>query len=268
MSEQSTTQSSSENSKKPKKDSKEPKSFQKGKVVKISRGSIIPDDLNPRWISPANADRLKKSIKENGLVGHLIWNKTTGHIVGGHQRLDALDSLMRTQDYELEVVMVELPVKEEVKLNVILNNQDNQGEFDFNALNNLSKEFGLDVAVDFGFSDEVIDIQFPEIAEIAALDESGLPPPERVADADEIAKMKEMKKAAREEIKAERAETGDYNTEAKGVVTIVFDRESAKKQWFLNRGMEEPPNVMHINEFEKLLGMGATEDETSTDGQD
>lgn len=221
----------------------------------------MPDDINPRFISAANAERLKKSIKDNGLVGHLVWNKTTGHIVGGHQRLEALDSLMRTDDYPLEVLMVELPLKQEVKLNVVLNNTDNQGEFDFSALSSLATEFGLDVAEDFGFSDEVIDIQFPAIAEIEAVGEDG-PAPEKVADADEIARMKELKKEVREKLKADRAEMGDYNTEAKGVLTIVFDRESAKKQWCIDHGLDGDnlPNVMHIYDFEKLFSGKGGED--------
>lgn len=188
-------------------------------------------------------------------MGHLVWNRTTGHIVGGHQRLEALDSLMRTENYQLEVLEVQIPLKEEVKLNVVLNNTDNQGEFDFSALSELATQFDLDVATDFGFSDEVIDIQFPAIAEIAAVGEEGEPVPEKVASPEEIARMKELKKEVREKLKAERNETGDYNTEAKGILTIVFDRESAKRQWMIDHGVDgdEIPNVMHIYDFEKLL---------------
>lgn len=196
-------------------------------------------------------------------MGHLVWNKTTGHIVGGHQRLDALDSLMRTDEYDIEVLMVELPLKEEVKLNVVLNNTDNQGEFDFSALTSLASEFGLDVAADFGFSEEVIDIQFPEIAEIADMGDDGEPVPEKVASPEEIARMKELKKETREKLKAERGETGDYMTEAKGVLTIVFDKESSKKEFFESHGFEDdPPNVMHIDEFSKMLGVEVSKNET------
>ena len=69
----------------------EKKGFQRGESRKIQRTQVVLDDYNPRYISPANAQRLKKSLKDNGLVGTLIWNKTTGHIVGGHQRLGVLD---------------------------------------------------------------------------------------------------------------------------------------------------------------------------------
>lgn len=242
------------------------KNFQRGKVVTIDRSQVVPDDYNPRFISEANAERLKKSIRDNGLVGHLVWNRTTGHIVGGHQRLEALDSLMRTENYQLDVLEVEIPLKEEVKLNVVLNNTDNQGEFDFSALSELAAQFDLDVKTDFGFSEEVIDIQFPAIAEIAAAVADGEPAEEKVASPEEIARMKEIKKEQREKLKEERGETGDFNTEAKGILTIVFDRESAKKQWFIDHGADADniPNVMHIYDFEKVLSGNSV----SNDSQD
>lgn len=237
--------------------------FQKGVVVKIKRTQVVADKINPRYISKENAERLKKSIKKNGLVGHLIWNKTTGHIVGGHQRLDALDTLMRTDNYELEVLQVEMPLKDEVRLNVVLNNADAQGEFDFHGLEVLSAEYDLSLSEDFGFSQEVIDINFPEITDDVDSKDYIQPSTPVVASEEDIAHMKEIKKEAREKLKERREEVGDYNTESKGILTIVFDRESAKKQWFIDRGVEDIPNVIHIYEFEKLMKGGVNDDGNS-----
>lgn len=239
---------------------RERKHFQVGRTVRIARGLIVPDDVNPRYIRPDNMERLKRSIRKNGLVGPLVWNRTTGHIVGGHQRLEALDACMRTLDYELDVTEVELPLKDEVRLNVALNNADAQGAFDFGALRDLSLEFGLDVSGDFDFAPETVEINFPEAAEALSLDpETGAPEPERVAAPEEIARMKEAKKAAREELKEQRAELGDYLTEPKGVLTVVFDRESAKAEWFRSRGVDEPPNVVHMSELEEILARNPAE---------
>lgn len=226
------------------------KQFQRGTVMTISRDMVVEDDINPRTITEDNMKRLKASIEKNGLVGHLVWNKATGHIVGGHQRLAALDSLMHTKKYELDVLMVNMPLKDEVRLNVALNNQDSQGEFDFDALAALAADFKLDPSEDFGFSPELVEINFPEFSvtpEETATEEK------RTASEEDIALMKERKKAVREKNKEFRQEYGDYNGEPKGCVTVVFDRESAKKQWFLDRGIEEAPAVMHVNDFEKLF---------------
>ena len=228
------------------------KNFQKGEIVKIQRSSIVDDDINPRTISDENFRRLKASIEKNGLVGHLVWNKATGHVVGGHQRLAALDSLMRTRKYELDVLMVEMPLKDEVRLNVALNQQDAQGEFDFFKISELADSFGLDLSEDFQFSPEMIEINFPEFSVTPDGTEQAIEPP-RTASAEDIEKIKERKKANRESYKEFRDEFGDSGSEAKGILTVVFDRESAKRQWFLDRGIDEPPNVMHVNEFVKLL---------------
>lgn len=225
--------------------------LQRGKVVTISRSDIVADDINPRTISEENMRRLKESIRKNGLVGHPVWNRQTGHIVGGHQRIAALDAIMRSQGYELDVLEVDMPLKDEVRLNVALNQQDAQGEFDFSVIADLATDFGLDLSADFGFSDEVIEINFPEFSAVA--EESS--DVRRNASDDDIAKMKEAKKATRERNKEFRHEYGDFNGEPKGVLTVVFDRESAKRQWFVNHGFSEDeiPSVMHVYDFEKLF---------------
>ena len=93
------------------------------------RSEIDLDDFNPRTISDSNRKRLKKSIEKFGWIGAPVFNRRTGHIVGGHQRLSALDSLMGKADYELDVIEVDLSEREELKLNVALNNTDMQGDY-------------------------------------------------------------------------------------------------------------------------------------------
>lgn len=236
--------------KKTSRSSKQRPSFQKGTVVKINRADIVADDINPRTITDDNKRRLKRSIEKNGLVGHLVWNKATGHVVGGHQRLSALDSLMHTKDYDLDVLMVDMPLKDEVRLNVALNQQDAQGEFDYFAVSQLAEDFKLDLSDDFGFSDEMIEINFPEFNVGDTEDEK---PVSREASEADIAKMKEAKKTTRENAKAFKEEFGACGGEPKGVLTIVFDRESAKQNWFQKHGIDEAPSVMHVYDFEKLF---------------
>lgn len=224
--------------------------LQKGEVVTVHRSEILADEINPRTITEDNMKRLKESIRKNGLVGHLVYNGITKHVIGGHQRLAALDSIMRTDDYTLDVLRVDMPLKDEIRLNVALNQQDSQGEFDFFKISELAQEFELDLADDFGFSKEMIDINFPEFSTCLAEDVNE---GSKGASQEDIAKMKELKHSARVRNKEFRDEYGKPNGEAKGILTVVFDRESAKRQWFLDRGIDEPPNVIHVNEFEKLF---------------
>ena len=46
---------------------------------------------NPRKISEHDLETLKHSMKEFGDLGGIVFNLTTGHVVGGHQRLKNLD---------------------------------------------------------------------------------------------------------------------------------------------------------------------------------
>jgi DNA modification methylase len=69
---------------------------------------------------------LGESIKRFGLVEPIVWNKQTGHVVGGHQRLRVL----RAQgESEASVVVVDLPAKEERALNVALNSPAIAGDW-------------------------------------------------------------------------------------------------------------------------------------------
>ncbi len=231
------------------------KSFQTGRTVRLHRSKIVPDDVNPRTMSEANMKRLKESIRKNGLVGPLVWNATTGHVVGGHQRLAALDSLMRTDDYELDVTEVAMSLRDEVRLNVALNNADAQGEFDFAMLGQLAADFGLDVAKDFGFSPDTVEISFPSLEPSSA---AATDAPRREATPEEIARMKEAKREAREKLKADREELGDYNTDPKGILTIVFANETAKREWLAARGVEDA-DVVHIDTLEAALSAASAE---------
>ena len=122
----------------------------------IPIGDLTPADCNPRKeLGPGDPefDKLKRSLDEFGYVEPVIWNKTTGRVVGGHQRITALKAL----GYEdVDCVVVELDETREKALNVALNKIN--GEWDQDKLALLIAD--LD-ASDFdaeltGFDDEEI----------------------------------------------------------------------------------------------------------------
>ena len=82
---------------------------------------LIPADYNPRKdLKPGDPeyDKLKRSMEQFGYVEPVIWNKTTGRVVGGHQRLKVLMDMGVT---EVECVVVELDEEREKALNIALN---------------------------------------------------------------------------------------------------------------------------------------------------
>ena len=82
---------------------------------------LIPADYNPRKdLRPGDPEyeKLKRSFEEFGYVEPVIWNKTTGHVVGGHQRLKVL---IDTGAAEVDCVVVEMNAEKEKALNIALN---------------------------------------------------------------------------------------------------------------------------------------------------
>jgi hypothetical protein len=107
-------------------------------IQKISVEKLNPAAYNPRKdLKPGDKEyeKLKRSIEEFGYVEPVIWNKKTGNVVGGHQRLKVLLDLGQT---EIDCVVVDLDPQREKALNLALNKI--QGEWDENKLAELMAE--------------------------------------------------------------------------------------------------------------------------------
>ena len=90
-------------------------------IEKLKIEHLLPAEYNPRKdLKPGDAEyeKLKRSIQEFGYVEPIIWNKSTSHIIGGHQRLKILLDLGYT---EVECVVVDMSEEKEKALNIALN---------------------------------------------------------------------------------------------------------------------------------------------------
>ena len=90
-------------------------------IEKKNTADLLPADYNPRKdLKPGDAEyeKLKRSIEQFGYVEPVIWNKTTGRVVGGHQRLKVLIDMGITK---VECVVVEMDEEKEKALNIALN---------------------------------------------------------------------------------------------------------------------------------------------------
>lgn len=125
----------------------------------IHRSDIQKASYNPRLIDEENKKRLEKGIKTHGLVEPLVWNKRTGNLVSGHQRLAILDKLEKSKDYELDVSVIDVDDAEEKRINIQLNNASMQGTYDYDMLGELALDIG-DSLEDLGFSDFDAEIMF------------------------------------------------------------------------------------------------------------
>lgn len=112
-----------------------------------SIADLAPAPYNPRTISPANAAALSYSLAEFGDISGIVWNRATGVLVCGHQRLNALktlygDRLLLHRNPELgeawltapngeryDVRVVEWTAEKEKAANVAANSHLLAGEF-------------------------------------------------------------------------------------------------------------------------------------------
>ena len=126
-------------------------------IQKIPASRLNAAAYNPRKdLKPGDREyeKLKRSIAEFGYVEPVIWNRQTGNVVGGHQRLKVLVDLGQR---EIDCVVVDLDLQREKALNIALNKI--QGDWDEGKLASLMAEFdasAFDVSLT-GFDAEEVD---------------------------------------------------------------------------------------------------------------
>lgn len=101
-------------------------------IEKMKTENLLPADYNPRKdLKPGDEEyeKLKRSIEQFGYVEPVIWNRTTGRVVGGHQRLKVLIDMGIS---EVDCVVIEMDENKEKALNVALNKIS--GEWDKDKL--------------------------------------------------------------------------------------------------------------------------------------
>lgn len=192
--------------------------YQKFTIQKINRADIKNAEYNPRIMDKEAKKRLKAGLKKHGLVSTLTWNKRTGNLVGGHQRLEQLDALEKNKDYSLDVCVIDVDEAEEATLNVHLNNPSMQGDWDLNKLMFMADDFGIDFVEDMGFTKLDVDTMFDGIFSDA------YETPER-----------ELVEGRLDEIKAAREKSKEIykdNAKLNYYAIVLFADEDEKREFF------------------------------------
>lgn len=216
--------------------------YQSGAVELVWRSTIREHPLNPRTMSASAQKKLRASVKEIGVMDTPVFNKQTGNLVGGHQRLHTIDFLEKysseggeiRNDYQIEVSVVDMTPEQEAKALVRLNNQNLQGSWDAELLAELGKIASFE---DMGF--ERMDLEF--IMEGAAV------PHELFSD---TAETKETK-GALEQIKADRKAMNAEKAESQSVdyyVTVVCKDRAEKAALMKHLGI--PKGEIYISPAE------------------
>jgi hypothetical protein len=147
--------------------------FEKFTMQEMHRSELKKYPLNPRKITAEAKRRLKAGLERFGLVSPLIFNKRSGYLVGGHQRMSVMDDLQGDKDYTLNIAVVDLDESKEKELVVFLNNTSSMGFWDDEALLEIMNGQDTDKNM-LGFSATEMDyfdklMQEADIEETAAL---------------------------------------------------------------------------------------------------
>lgn len=191
--------------------------FQVGEVRTINRAEIHGAPYNPRVIDDAARKRLMAAIKQDGLIGPLVWNETTGNLVSGHQRLSILDKLEKRKDYDLMVTVIQVDERKEKQLNVKFNNPSMQGDWDVQALADLVAGDGLGYE-ELGFSEADAQVLLGGDSRLADL----------FRDVEGLVEAKGTIKAIKEDRK-KMGERQEKEQSADIILTLVCDSQAQKQ---------------------------------------
>lgn len=170
---------------------------QKFIVERIDRRKIKNATYNPRQIDDHARKKLHENLKKKGLQFPLVWNKRSGNLVSGHQRLSIIDAIEGTDDYEMDISVVDLNDKDEKEQNIFFNNQSAMGTWDVDALGTMIAEDEVDYKK-AGFDDMDLQLIFEDSKYEVSMFDLDKAPSAVQRDIDEISKIQRMKRERKE----------------------------------------------------------------------
>jgi hypothetical protein len=237
--------------------------------MEIHRRDIKNAPYNARSIDKHAKRSLERKLKARGLLKALVWNKRTGNLVEGHQRLDIMDALEVDDNWRMTINVVDLSPEQEVEENIAFNNEQLMGYYDTTKLELALQTDGLDLAMT-GFDKMDLEQLFPNSEFVAGLfadDAQPGPTDEAVKKLDEMAEQRRQAGITARELAAA---ANDNDKERDSTKTKRLKMKAEKKSADAVNDIEFYAVVVFENReqvaaFMKRIG----EDESSryTDGQ-
>lgn len=238
----------------------------KSESVELNRSAIHFASYNPRKLSEESRKTLKRGIKKYGLVGGVVVNKQTGlTVVSGHQRLTVMDELQKynidtkENDYKIRVDVIDVDEKQEKELNILMNNPNAQGSWDYDKMRELIpdidyKDAGLTEA-DLNMIGVDFLLQTEEENDLASALDDMMSPVTEKKEAEKIQRQSEREAEKQIEKEAKIQHMKDVKAEVKeaaiktaqnmdAYIVLSFDSFEMKKEFCERFG---------INPFEKFF---------------
>lgn len=237
---------------------------QKFTVERISRKQIKNAPYNPRQIDDHARKKLFENIKKKGLLDTLVWNKRTGNLLSGHQRLSILDQRAAEKglkNYLLDVSVVDLGEKEEKEQNVFFNNTSAQGTYDVDGLGKLIQEDGFDYKR-AGFDDMDLQLIFEDTEYAVTMFDTDEAPKSVQDDLEQLEEIQRIKR----ERKEHRERDQDANDPEFYAVVVFPDRQAQGR--FMER-VSGDRNARYVDGMRLHTALEVAKPQTKTkDGQE
>lgn len=225
----------------------------KSESVELNRSAIHFAGYNPRKIDEEARKTLKRGIKKYGLVGGIVVNKKTGFtVVSGHQRLSVMDELQKypENDYRIRVDVINVDEQQEKELNLLMNNPNAMGTWDFDALAQIIpdidwKSAGLTdadlnmIGVDYLLQTEeessmadALEVLMSPVTELKEAEKAERQAERQMERAEKVAHMKDVKQQVKEAAQKQAENMDAY-------VMLSFDTYEAKAAFCMRFGYDE-----------------------------
>lgn len=191
-------------------------------VETLARSALKGAPYNPRVLNEAERKKLMAGIKKHGMLAPPTWNKRTGNIVSGHQRISILDALNGSPDYTLQVAVVDLSESEEKEANLLFNNPGAMGDWDLPKLEEMLKDTNVDL-IGTGF----------DMADVYRL--FGDAPGRSAGEVDQLA---EKLREAREKYEKVQQKTGNRDS-VDFYLVVVFRDGAARDEFCATFGLDD-----------------------------
>ena len=236
------------------------------KTVEILRSQIKLSDYNPRIIDDEGKKLLKQSLKNFGVAGGIVINGANGNtVVSGHQKIKILDEWAKypANDYKLKVEVAEYSEKKEKEANIVFNNPNVGGRWDFDALakivpdidyknagltdadlNMIGVDYLLQTEEESSVADALEDLMTP-VTEQREAEKAERQAEKQLERAEKVAHMKEVKQQVKEAAQKQAESMDAY-------VMLSFDTYEAKAAFCMRFGYDADMKFIKGEHFDQI----------------
>lgn len=172
-------------------------------IGRVDRRWVKNAPYNPRKIDDYARKALTAFLKKEKLREPLVWNRRSGNLVSGHQRISIIDDVMGTDVYSMTMSIIDVDDAQERRLNGGFNNPEMQGSFDAEKIRQMILDPIVPVAPqDMGFTRMGMEFLGFDDEFLAPLFATAKQPKKVQDDAAKIQAIKDRKKEAKGDSRA------------------------------------------------------------------